>query len=72
MAEKDGALDKMKKNKILWSEYKENDEDKEIYKKSEFSRLRFMRTKTQKMRLSTIKKYEIRSSDLLQDKVANQ
>ena len=72
MAEKDGALDKMKKNKILWSEYKESDEDKEIYKKSEFSRLRFMRTKTQKMRLSTIKKYEIRSSDLLQDKVANQ
>ena len=72
MAEKDEALDKMKKNKILWSEYKESDEDKEIYKKSEFSRLRFMRTKTQKMRLSTIKKYEIRSSDLLQDKVANQ
>ena len=35
ITEKDGVIDRIKENKKKWAEYKETDEDKDIYKKKE-------------------------------------
>jgi len=57
LLEIDGCIDRMKENKKKWSEYKETEEDKQIYTKKLESRNPSMRL-TKTMRLSHVVKFD--------------